>query len=534
MAWHDNGSGEWVYDAGTHIGPWPPPAPPTMPDNSTELDYLVTVVTGFSTLWDELADWADPWRDPDSGPQGEDRIRAAGADFTNPDYSWVSTSGSWAVAFGGSTHIRAWHGLLLSPLPLASFEDSSRIYRLVVETSPDGVTFTTVTTLQADASLTTTPYRIPDDGQHYYVRIFDDGPATSGVRNFTTTAGYDPIFPSSAATAAGYCIGTSGGGTSFVPPPGAHLYIVCYTNDPAVPPTMDATELFDASWIGTPGIGGGDGGGGDTGGGGDDPPPADTGPGYVHLELVSGSEVLRLDGVALNGRGVQAIAGATGLGLPPKQVSWIEGAGDGAVAHGRRTLARDIDLPLYILGDSRADLKQWTAKLARMLAAQCVLRFVDPDGTWATAVEHVGGGDYAYGSDTAGDRELSMAITLRAGDPYFSSATASSMSSVSGSVSVSNPGDAPAWPIWVMTGGTHLKVTSPRGEVLEWNGTMGTGPMTIDTRAGTVLNGLGSNLYAGLAPAPRFWALPGGSSTINVVANGSVTLHWYPRKWLVI
>jgi hypothetical protein len=153
--------------------------------------------------------------------------------------------------------------------------------------------------------------------------------------------------------------------------------------------------------------------------------------GYVRLELESLADVLPLDGVQQNGVGVQARSGTTGLGLPPVQVQWLEGAGDGAVAHGWRTLPRDIDLPLDIVGADREDLISWLSKLARVLgkpsmtpgthASTLYLNFYDEEGTkWSCPVEHVGGGDYTYGTDTIGETDVELVVTLRAGDPYWS------------------------------------------------------------------------------------------------------------------
>jgi hypothetical protein len=153
--------------------------------------------------------------------------------------------------------------------------------------------------------------------------------------------------------------------------------------------------------------------------------------GYVRLELESLADVLPLDGVQQNGVGVQARSGLTGLGLPPVQVQWLEGAGDGAVAHGWRTLPRDIDLPLDIVGADREDLIEWLSRLSRVLgkpsmtpgshASVLYLNFYDEEGEkWSCPVEHVGGGDYTYGQDTIGETDIELVVTLRAGDPYWS------------------------------------------------------------------------------------------------------------------
>ena len=149
------------------------------------------------------------------------------------------------------------------------------------------------------------------------------------------------------------------------------------------------------------------------------------------LELESPVDVLRLDGLETDDFGVQLLSGISGLGLPPKDVQWAEGAGDGAQARGWRVQARDIDIPLNIVGRDRDDLKYWLSRLAQILGydndhygidtkPNVFLHFYDDDETkWSCPVEHVGGGDYKHGPDTNGVVDIMLTITLRAGDPFF-------------------------------------------------------------------------------------------------------------------
>lgn len=282
------------------------------------------------------------------------------------------------------------------------------------------------------------------------------------------------------------------------------------------------------------------------------------------LQLSNDSDVLDLDYVLKTGRGIQVTSGVTGLGLGAKQAQWLEGAGNGSLYRGTRALARDIDLPLYVLGDNRADLKYLMARLAKMLAGPCVLTFTDDDGTaWATTVVHTGGGDYTYGKDTVGERELQTVITVRAGDPFFT-ATSPMRQTIKGvtqsrgligklvnlrlassqrigSITLSNTGDADAYPIWTVYGpGDTFTAISPTGQTLQWNGTLAaTDVLTIDTKAGTVVDQTGANRYDKLAPAPRFWTVPQGTSTaqcslLNVNSASTITCTYNTRRWLVV
>jgi hypothetical protein len=282
------------------------------------------------------------------------------------------------------------------------------------------------------------------------------------------------------------------------------------------------------------------------------------------LLLVSGADTINLNEIDEFGIGFQAKAGVTGLGLPPVSVQWLEGAGDGAVFRGTRVQTRDIDLPIEILALDRTDLQAKLSRLALALAGGCSLVLQNGDGTrWSTDVHRVGGGEYTYGEDSIGQTEFQTVITLRAGDPYFTS-SAQQVRTISGagtsgafltnmvtmtiapsqaigSIDLSNSGDAAAYPVWEVRGpGDHFTATSPTGETLKWTGTLtASEKLVIDTRKGTVIDGTGANRYDLLDTAPRFWTVQPGDSTavaslLNTTSASQITCSWYPRKWMVI
>jgi hypothetical protein len=282
------------------------------------------------------------------------------------------------------------------------------------------------------------------------------------------------------------------------------------------------------------------------------------------LLLVSGADTIDLNEIDDKGVGFQAKSGVTGLGLPPVSVQWLEGAGDGAVFRGTRVQTRDIDLPIEILALDRADLQAKLSRLALVLAGGCTLVLDEGNGvTWSTEVHRVGGGEYTYGDDTVGGREFQTVITLRAGDPYFTSSVqqvrtisgaagasaflanmvtmAIAPSQAIGAIDLSNSGDAAAYPVWEVRGpGDHFTATSPTGETLKWNGTLTVGQkLIVDTRKGTVKDETGANRYDLLDTAPRFWTVQPGDSTavaslLNTTSASQITCSWYPRKWMVI
>ncbi|MEU2854136.1 phage distal tail protein [Streptomyces syringium] len=279
------------------------------------------------------------------------------------------------------------------------------------------------------------------------------------------------------------------------------------------------------------------------------------------LLLDTERDSLDLNGVQTYGAGFQATAGLTGLGLPAVNVQWLEGAGDGARHRGQRILPRDIDMPLDIVGWDRRHLTELVSRLARALAGECSLVLVDAEGVrWTTPVYRVGGGEVSL----EGGTDIQTVITFRAPDPYFTASavstqqvggeqnTAPLLSSLTslplaasqaiGDIELDNVGDVAAYPVWTVYGpGRDLTVTSPDGrETLRWEGTLDASEtLIVDTRTGTVTDGKGANRYALLAPAPRFWTVPPGTSTAHVslldtTADSRVECSWRARKWMVI
>ncbi|MGW2541545.1 phage tail family protein [Kitasatospora sp. NPDC001574] len=279
------------------------------------------------------------------------------------------------------------------------------------------------------------------------------------------------------------------------------------------------------------------------------------------LMLESDFDDLDLNGVAEVGFGFQALAGTTGLGLPPITVQWLEGAGDGSQYRSKRVQSRDIDLPLDIVGRDRAHLRQLIGRLARMMTGECVLAVVEEDGSrWTTPVHRVGGGEYTLAGNGL---DIQTIVTLRAGDPYFTSSAVTTQivrgdagtksflsdlvklpvaaSQAIGTILLPNSGDVPAYPIWEILGpGRDLRVVAPTGETLRWTGTLlPSEKLTIDTRAATVIDGKGANRYAELASAPRFWTVPAGTSTakaelLDTTAASRISCSWRAQRWMVI
>jgi hypothetical protein len=282
------------------------------------------------------------------------------------------------------------------------------------------------------------------------------------------------------------------------------------------------------------------------------------------LQLESPTDVINLNEIYETGTGIQVTSGVTGLGLPPVSVQWLTGAGDGALYRGQRVQPRNIDLPLDIVGRDRAHLKQLVSRLALALAGACTLALIEDDGTrWATVVYRTGGGEYTYGVDTTGDRDVQMVVTVTAGDPYFTSSAVSTQtiggdtstsawldsmaqmpvasSQAIGEITLTNPGDAHAYPVWDIYGPGHaFEAVAPSGERLAWLGTLAAGErLTLDTQRGSAVDGTGANRYSDLDTAPRFWSVPPGTTTataslLGVTSASKIVCSWRARRWVVI
>ena len=269
-------------------------------------------------------------------------------------------------------------------------------------------------------------------------------------------------------------------------------------------------------------------------------------------ELLSGSEA-----------GMQALAGITGMGFPDVDTEWFEGAGDGAEWIGSRALPRELDLPLLIEGGSPAGVQELISRLARLFDPSTGLTrlwLVRDEEERFTDVVRVGGGKWVSGKDSDGETWARTLITVRAGDPFWTRQDASEFevrikaegrgllpklmslrltsSQAMGERAVENPGDMRANPVWRVDGpGRNFTAISPIGEVLRWTGALAAGEtLTIDTKAGTVIDHTGANRYNLLAPAPRFWSIEPGESTVSVTLDGAtsdsrITCSWQPRWW---
>ncbi|WP_428956232.1 phage distal tail protein [Streptomyces sp. cg35] len=256
--------------------------------------------------------------------------------------------------------------------------------------------------------------------------------------------------------------------------------------------------------------------------------------------------------------------GAKGLDMPQYQFAQDESPGiDGYALRSTRAQGKEIILPLaFWANDSRAAyLARRRAFIKSMNPKRGVgtLTLTQPDGDSRTiGAYYTGGLEGDESLDAAGNTWCINAITFGCPSPYWigdpvgyewKSAVdalffpvlplAVGDSQTLGAVTVDNPGDDVAYPVWTVTGpATQISLTNDStGQVLVINRTLATGDVvTIDTRERhqtAVLNG-GVNLWPDMSTASDLWTLEEGINNLTLTVTGSgtttrVAMTYQPR-----
>ena len=279
------------------------------------------------------------------------------------------------------------------------------------------------------------------------------------------------------------------------------------------------------------------------------------------LELSSAGGALTLGDAS----GIKAGLKVRGLGMPGVSLQWFEGAGEGKSFRGGRTLGRVVDMPVKITGTDRADVLAKFSALARIMVLENspVTLTLELDGEgWRSQVVRAGGGDYTMGDDSDGATWLRTIFTVESGSPYWERVNSEarvitpgglgipligpgqslaqlrlSNTEGSGAVEFTNTGDVAAWPSWRVLPPFQAFVFERDGLVLEWSqaATKTDGWIDVNSIDGTVTDETGENRYDGLADAPKFFSIPPGTTSAQVVltaASGAtrVNVAWHPRK----
>ena len=294
-------------------------------------------------------------------------------------------------------------------------------------------------------------------------------------------------------------------------------------------------------------------------------------------------DTLRLEGngksidlyswLSVKAKGHEALAGIVGFGLPGVTNHWFEGAGSGSAWRGARAERRKIDIPLRVYAKDRQELNELLSDLAVALDPFTGVAFdrgparlffgMPDDYEWYVDVTRVSGGDWKRKGDSDDRTYFTTTLGLEAGDPFWTrnfpeqfvveyqptgtpllpriARLRVASTATTGERDVENVGDTWAWPVLTMLGPTTgIKLTGPKGEILQWDGTLGSSDtITIDMRANTVEDQTGANRYGALAPAPQFWYIAPGVSEVEILiedmAPGTkLVAQWWPRRWAVV
>ncbi|MER6102402.1 phage tail domain-containing protein [Streptomyces sp. NPDC001832] len=264
--------------------------------------------------------------------------------------------------------------------------------------------------------------------------------------------------------------------------------------------------------------------------------------------------------------------GASGLDLPPFAVHMDESPNlDGSMVRGARASARPVLLPIFVYGIDRKTLRQFKAKLANALNPKfgySVLTFIEQDGVPRRLnCYYTGGMEGSEGVGASGFTWISYGIQLTAADPWFYGDTevAANWSfgtdqpfladpflpmtllrgtTSTGALTIYNPGDIEAWPVWEITGPLkRFELTGPDGTsfgIPVQPGEVDAVPegrtLTVDCRPGykTVTDDEGKIYFPLLSANPSLWSVPPGISTANadlLAGSGTSTVKMtlFPR-----
>jgi hypothetical protein len=105
-------------------------------------------------------------------------------------------------------------------------------------------------------------------------------------------------------------------------------------------------------------------------------------------------------------------------------------------------------------------------------------------------------------------------------------------------LTITNPGDVPAFATWQFVGPGGPIVAYPGtnpADGFRINTTMTAGQsLTLNAEEGTLVDQAGADAYSLLDPSPSMWMIPPGTTTAsvsmtNATAASSVTLTFWPR-----
>lgn len=235
----------------------------------------------------------------------------------------------------------------------------------------------------------------------------------------------------------------------------------------------------------------------------------------------------------------------SGFGLTSLSVNIAEGAGDGGKYLSTRRLTRQIDLPIYVIGDNRDEVETKLRRLGRLLSdrsgATRILASYSDATEWYIDGYLVSGGDVTYG-DSAGKDYALWTIQLSCPQPYWTNSTPVSETLIGTeitNVNLTNNGDIETYITLTVTGDLdNIQFSNDYG-TLDYDAPVTfLETITIDCENATVKDATGANKYGNLGPLPKMIRIPRGTSLLtitgtNIDVAATVTITFNERRELI-
>lgn len=277
--------------------------------------------------------------------------------------------------------------------------------------------------------------------------------------------------------------------------------------------------------------------------------------------------------LSLDSQEFASLQGTRGFAAPPRDVRWFDGAGHGSTPRSVRIKRRPLTLPVLVQAPNADVLEDRLNALASRfdveqsgLEVRLLLDEGQERGQWYLDATYVDGLDITYGTNTNGSSWAQPVLLFECGQPFWTRLVPESVPIVAagagrgllkgnvsltalrqasgqtlGTVTFSNPGNARSYPVTTIHGPATGATLTAGPLTIQWAGNLLVGQRRIfDHKAGTVVDGNGVNRYDETLGAPKFWAVPPGTSQATVQLTGDtpgvsrVTIDYLPRKWLVV
>lgn len=270
--------------------------------------------------------------------------------------------------------------------------------------------------------------------------------------------------------------------------------------------------------------------------------------------------------------GYRVTKGATGLGMPPVQLSTdATPLLDGVMVADVYAPPRTIQLPILILAGDRTLYRERARALVTALSygQECALELRQPNGQRRRITAWYNGGlEGAEDKDTGGEKWARFVLKVLCPDPYWFDPVPItypyayvgspvpflgnpflpiqlSPGLEIGATTITNPGEVKSWPVWTVTPpavevvftdmdtGASIPIAAevPDGLVL----TVRTEPGKTDVRIWDGVDyAAGTDYWDALYGTPQFWPVRPGTSNVDLAITGagagsSITLTFYPR-----